>query len=147
MAWPRPITIGDEQTTELAADAEERNLLVARRLTGEPIRVDDYEGSVTRALAAAMLGDQARAEEEVRRGLRRDPSSTAMWEVAALLGRHFGTDDGTLERVADATRGQALPDPTRLPALIYDHSCSGSRAYMALARELIGRLSKERIAA
>jgi chromosome partitioning protein len=34
-----------------------------------------------------------------------------------------------------------------LPALIYDHSCSGSRAYMALARELIGRLPKERIAA
>jgi len=34
-----------------------------------------------------------------------------------------------------------------LPALVYDHSCSGSRAYMALARELIGRLHKERIAA
>jgi len=34
-----------------------------------------------------------------------------------------------------------------LPALIYDHSCSGSRAYMALARELIGRLPTERIAA
>ena len=34
-----------------------------------------------------------------------------------------------------------------LPALIYDHSCSGSRAYMALARELISRLPKERIAA
>lgn len=34
-----------------------------------------------------------------------------------------------------------------LPALIYDHSCSGSRAYMALARELIGRLPKERKAA
>ncbi len=34
-----------------------------------------------------------------------------------------------------------------LPALIYDHACSGSRAYMALARELIGRLPKERIAA
>jgi chromosome partitioning protein len=31
-----------------------------------------------------------------------------------------------------------------LPALIYDHACAGSRAYMALARELIGRLSKER---
>ena len=27
-----------------------------------------------------------------------------------------------------------------LPALVYDHSCPGSRAYMALARELIGRL-------
>ena len=34
-----------------------------------------------------------------------------------------------------------------LPALVYDQSCSGSRAYMALARELIGRLPKERIAA
>jgi len=30
-----------------------------------------------------------------------------------------------------------------LPALIYDHACQGSRAYMALARELIGRLPPE----
>lgn len=34
-----------------------------------------------------------------------------------------------------------------LPALVYDHSCAGSRAYMALARELIGRLPEERKAA
>lgn len=34
-----------------------------------------------------------------------------------------------------------------LPALIYDHNCSGSRAYMALARELIGRLPSRRLAA
>ncbi|BBC71447.1 chromosome partitioning protein ParA [Altererythrobacter sp. B11] len=34
-----------------------------------------------------------------------------------------------------------------LPALIYDHACAGSRAYMALARELIGRLPEERKAA
>ena len=34
-----------------------------------------------------------------------------------------------------------------LPALIYDQGCSGSRAYMALARELIGRLPQERKAA
>jgi chromosome partitioning protein len=34
-----------------------------------------------------------------------------------------------------------------LPALIYDNSCAGSRAYMALARELIGRLPQERKAA
>jgi chromosome partitioning protein len=27
-----------------------------------------------------------------------------------------------------------------LPALVYDHNCTGSRAYIALARELIGRL-------
>ena len=34
-----------------------------------------------------------------------------------------------------------------LPALIYDHRCSGSQAYMALARELIGRLPQLRAAA
>lgn len=34
-----------------------------------------------------------------------------------------------------------------LPALIYDHRCSGSEAYIALARELIGRLSVARKAA
>ena len=34
-----------------------------------------------------------------------------------------------------------------MPALIYDHGCAGSRAYMALARELIGRLPEKRKAA
>ena len=34
-----------------------------------------------------------------------------------------------------------------LPALVYDHACAGSRAYMALASELIGRLPRERKAA
>lgn len=34
-----------------------------------------------------------------------------------------------------------------LPALIYDHRCSGSEAYMALARELMGRLPRPRKAA
>jgi chromosome partitioning protein len=34
-----------------------------------------------------------------------------------------------------------------LPALVYDHNCVGSRAYMALARELIARLPERRKAA
>lgn len=34
-----------------------------------------------------------------------------------------------------------------LPALIYDHGCMGSRAYMSLARELIGRIPEQRKAA
>ena len=34
-----------------------------------------------------------------------------------------------------------------LPALVYDHACAGSRAYMALARELISRLPERRKAA
>lgn len=34
-----------------------------------------------------------------------------------------------------------------MPALIYDHRCAGSEAYMALAREVVGRLPKPRKAA
>jgi chromosome partitioning protein len=34
-----------------------------------------------------------------------------------------------------------------LPALVYDHNCPGSRAYISLARELIGRLPETRKAA
>jgi chromosome partitioning protein len=34
-----------------------------------------------------------------------------------------------------------------LPALIYDHRCAGSEAYMALAREVIGRLPELKVAA
>lgn len=34
-----------------------------------------------------------------------------------------------------------------LPALVYDHQCAGSRAYIALARELVGRLPAQRKAA
>ena len=34
-----------------------------------------------------------------------------------------------------------------LPALVYDHSCAGSRSYIALARELIARFPSERQAA
>ncbi len=34
-----------------------------------------------------------------------------------------------------------------MPALVYDHSCAGSRAYISLARELIGRLPEQRKAA
>lgn len=34
-----------------------------------------------------------------------------------------------------------------MPALVYDHNCPGSRAYIGLARELIGRLPAERKAA
>ena len=35
----------------------------------------------------------------------------------------------------------------KLPALIYDHRCSGSEAYMALAKEVMSRLPKQKVAA
>ena len=128
--WPRPIAIGDPTTAASWPPTSRSGTCWSRgALTGEPIRVDDYTGSIARALAAAMIGDQATAEEEVRRGLRRDPSLHHHVGGGALLGRHYGTDDGRLERVADATRGQSLPDPSQPPSLIYD--IATFRAYPA----------------
>jgi chromosome partitioning protein len=34
-----------------------------------------------------------------------------------------------------------------LPALIYDHRCAGSEAYIALAREVIQRMPRVKVAA
>jgi chromosome partitioning protein len=34
-----------------------------------------------------------------------------------------------------------------LPALVYDHRCSGSEAYMGLARELLARIPQKELAA
>jgi len=67
------------------------------------------------------------------------------------------------EQVADDVRGvlgslvfdTVIPRNVRLseapshglPALVYDHRCTGSEAYMALARELIGRLPARDMAA
>ena len=42
---------------------------------------------------------------------------------------------------------KSAPADHGLPALIYDHRCSGSEAYMALAREVVGRLPKVKVAA
>jgi chromosome partitioning protein len=56
---------------------------------------------------------------------------------------------GTLVFESEIPRNVRLSEaPSHgLPALVYDHSCAGSRAYMALARELIGRLPERRKAA
>jgi chromosome partitioning protein len=57
--------------------------------------------------------------------------------------------------LGDAVFSTAIPRNVRLseapshglPALIYDHRCSGSEAYMALAREVVARLPKLKVAA
>ena len=63
-------------------------------------------------------------------------------QVAADVRSHFGDKvyDSVIPRNVRVSEAPSFGKP----ALIYDLKCAGSRAYMALARELIGRLSKER---
>ena len=74
-----------------------------------------------------------------------DPRQNLTQQVTSEVRAHF---DGKVYETTVPRNVRLSEAPSHgLPALIYDHSCSGSRAYMALARELIGRLPKERIAA
>ncbi|MEO6040740.1 MAG: AAA family ATPase [Croceibacterium sp.] len=83
--------------------------------------------------------------------------------IVGIVLTMFDRRNRLTDQVADDVRGclgrlvfdSVIPRNVRLseapshgkPALIYDHSCAGSRAYIALARELIGRLTQERKAA
>ena len=83
--------------------------------------------------------------------------------IVGVVLTMFDRRNRLTDQVADDVRGclgnlvfeSVIPRNVRLseapshglPALIYDHACTGSRAYMALARELIGRLPERRKAA
>ena len=90
---------------------------------------------------------------------RFNPALTIIGVVLTMFDRRNRlTDqvsDDVRECLGDLVFESVIPRNVRLseapshglPALIYDHACAGSRAYMALARELIGRLPQERKAA
>ncbi|RVQ67713.1 ParA family protein [Croceicoccus ponticola] len=84
-------------------------------------------------------------------------------EIVGIALTMFDRRNRLTEQVSDDVRGvlgklvfdAVVPRNVRLseapshglPAIVYDHNCSGSRAYMDLARELIGRLPERRKAA
>jgi len=137
LPWPRPIEIGDGELPQVghgrldarpgAADAAELRLLIARRLTGDPIVPTDYESGPARALAHAMVGDRAAAEREVDRAIREAPASLSVWEVAALLAEHYGDDPTRAIEIGNALRGRSQSrdrrppwDPRTFAPLTYD---------------------------
>jgi tetratricopeptide (TPR) repeat protein len=121
LSWPRPVMVGTASDSELGVDAAELNLLIARRVTTGSVDPADYASNVVRALAFAMSGDRAQAEEESRRAINAAPESPTAWEVAALLATHYGEDASYDLRVGNVARGAALGNGTAfLPSLVYD---------------------------
>ena len=74
-----------------------------------------------------------------------DPRMTLSQQVSAQLEQHFG--DKVFKTIIPRNVRLSEAPSHGLPALVYDHTCAGSRAYMALARELISRLRETRKAA
>ena len=145
LPWPRPVSVGAGGVAELGADAAELNLLIARRMTGEPIVPGDYRPGVVQAFAHAMVGDRAAAEAAVQAAIAATPGSLAAWDAAALLAGHYGDDPSMAIRIGDILRGrpQAAGPPGR-PALIFD--IATFRAYpgdglVGAAHRLLGELS------
>lgn len=84
-------------------------------------------------------------------------------EIVGIALTMFDRRNRLTDQVSDDVRGvlgklvfeSVVPRNVRLseapshglPAIVYDHNCSGSRAYMDLARELIERLPERRKAA
>ena len=95
--------------------------------------------------------------ERVQQGI--NPSLKIIGVTLTMFDRRNRLTDQVAEDVRECLGGlvfdTVIPRNVRLseapshglPALIYDHSCAGSRAYMSLARELLGRLPSERKAA
>ena len=95
--------------------------------------------------------------ERVQQGI--NPSLNIIGVTLTMFDRRNRLTDAVAEDVRECLGGlvfdTVIPRNVRLseapshglPALIYDHSCAGSRAYMALARELLGRMPLERKAA
>jgi Tfp pilus assembly protein PilF/O-antigen ligase len=145
LPWPRPVSVGAGGVPELGVDAAELNLLIARRVTAEPIVPEDYRRGVVRAFALAMVGDREAAQAEVQAAIAATPGSLAAWEAAALLAQHYGEDPSRAIRVGDILRGrpQAAGPPGRA-ALIFD--IATFRAYpgdglVAAAHRLLGAQS------
>tara|TARA_B100000678_G_scaffold280327_1_gene276930 strand:+ start:727 stop:1506 length:780 start_codon:yes stop_codon:yes gene_type:complete len=95
--------------------------------------------------------------ERVQQGI--NPSLKIIGVTLTMFDRRNRLTDQVAEDVRECLGGlvfdTVIPRNVRLseapshglPALIYDHSCAGSRAYMSLARELLGRMPPERKAA
>jgi tetratricopeptide (TPR) repeat protein len=121
MSWPRAVPVGEGRDSELGIDVAELNLLIARKLAGEPVLAADYAAPVTRALAFAMLGDRGAAMAEIDRAKRLASGSTTVWEVAALLARHYGGDPEPMIRISNVVRGVPLGGQSSRGAyLIFD---------------------------
>jgi tetratricopeptide (TPR) repeat protein len=119
--WPRPIEIGEERPSELPADVVDVNLVIARRVLGEPVDPADYASLHGRILAHLVVGDRQAALDLVERAIRADRASAATWDLAALVRREAGRDVTYELEVGEVARGGPIAvRPSQGAGLTYD---------------------------
>ncbi|MEO8245816.1 MAG: O-antigen ligase family protein [Chloroflexota bacterium] len=125
LPWPRPVDPGDTPMAAIDPATAQLNLLVARRVAGEPIDPDDYQAPIVRAVAARMVGDRAASEAALAAAQRGNPHDLVTWDLSALVTWSWGGDPAPATRIGAVIRGSRLVPPgTRVsaapPGLTYD---------------------------
>ena len=125
------------------------NALTAAQSTLIPIQCEYYalEGLTQLLATVNLVRDHLNPGLEVKGAVLTmlDGRTNLGAEVAAEVRRHLG--DRVYETVIPRNVRLSEAPSHGLPALIYDHRCPGSEAYIALARELIARLPRKAKAA
>jgi len=119
--WPRRVDPGTTVADSGNLASGELALLVARRTQGYPIDPGRYRVASVKALAYAMLGDRSRAQAALAVAERDEGSDVLTWDIAVLLGEHWGEETTHARAMGVLLRGRPLPTapPTR-PRLTWD---------------------------
>lgn len=128
--WPRPVDVDPGLVPEFGGQALELNLLLANAAQEEPIDAASVADPAVRALAHAVRGERAAAEETLALAERQLTESVLTWDVAVALREHWGDSLDRPLRIAEAVRGSPLPSRdtrTAVPRLEFD--IAAFRAY------------------
>jgi tetratricopeptide (TPR) repeat protein len=108
--WPRRIPIGEATLgeAEIGADAD-LNRLLGQWAMGEAIDPMTFAEPRARALAYAVLGDEAEADAWLDRAIAESPDVPRTWELAVVLREHWGRSTERELRIAEVVRGGPFP--------------------------------------
>lgn len=111
--WPRRLPIGGAEVEGVGPDAD-LNVLLGQWAMGERIDPQTIADVRARAVAHAILGQEAEADSWLERAITAAPSEPLTWELAVVLRDHWGRPTERERRIGEVVRGG--PFPTRHPS-------------------------------
>lgn len=122
--WPRRVPIGDARLEEEIGPDADLNRLLGWWAMDEPIDPTALAEPLARAVAHAILGQQAEADAWLERAAAATPERPLVWEVAVVLREHWGRDTARERAIGAAVRGGPFPERTAssraLPTITWD---------------------------
>jgi O-antigen ligase/tetratricopeptide (TPR) repeat protein len=121
--WPRPIPIGEADLDEAVGPDAELNRLLGQWAMGEGIDPEAIVDVRTRAVAHAILGEEAEADAWLERGIAAVPEEPLTWELAVVLRGHWGRPTERERRIGEVVRGGPFPArqaSEALPTITWD---------------------------